>query len=144
MSIIICAIDALPILGAGTILIPWAVISFALGDIKLGIALIMIYLIVLSVRQMLEPKLVSQNLGVHPLITLISMYSGFKIFGVIGFLIGPIVMIILKNVFSKELEVGFFRDIFGNTTDEHISNVPKDSKRKLNNSENSETKKDKK
>ena len=144
MSIIICAIDALPILGAGTILIPWAVISFALGDIKLGIALIMIYLIVLSVRQMLEPKLVSQNLGVHPLITLISMYSGFKIFGVIGFLIGPIVMIILKNVFSKELEVGFFRDIFGNTTDEHISNVPKDSKRKLDNSENSETKKDKK
>ena len=93
---------------------------------------------------MLEPKLVSQNLGVHPLITLISMYSGFKIFGVIGFLIGPIVMIILKNVFSKELEVGFFRDIFGNTTDEHISNVPKDSKRKLNNPGNNETKKDKK
>ena len=65
---------------------------------------------------MLEPKLVSQNLGVHPLITLISMYSGFKIFGVIGFLIGPIVMIILKNVFSKELEVGFFRDIFSSDT----------------------------
>lgn len=117
MSIIICIIDALPILGAGTILIPWAVISFALSDIKLGIALIIIYLFVLSVRQMLEPKLVSQNLGVHPLITLISMYSGFKIFGVIGFLIGPIVMIILKNVFSKELEVGFFRDIFGDTSD---------------------------
>ncbi|WP_304180896.1 sporulation integral membrane protein YtvI [Leptotrichia trevisanii] len=122
MSIIICAIDALPILGAGTILIPWAVISFALADIKLGIALIIIYLFVLSVRQMLEPKLVSQNLGVHPLITLISMYSGFKIFGVIGFLIGPVVMIILKNVFSKELEAGFFRDIFGEPSDTVKSN----------------------
>ena len=119
MSIIICIIDALPILGAGTILIPWAVISFALSDIKLGIALIIIYLFVLSVRQMLEPKLVSQTLGVHPLITLISMYSGFKIFGVIGFLIGPVVMIILKNVFSRELEVGFFRDIFGDVPDNH-------------------------
>lgn len=119
MSIIICIIDALPILGAGTILIPWAVISFALSDIKLGIALIIIYLFVLSVRQMLEPKLVSQNLGVHPLITLISMYSGFKIFGVMGFLIGPVVMIILKNVFSRELEVGFFRDIFGDVPDNH-------------------------
>ena len=117
MSILICIIDALPILGAGTILIPWAIISFALGDIKLGIMLIIIYLFVLSVRQMLEPKLVSQNLGVHPLITLISMYSGFKIFGVIGFLIGPVVMIILKNVFSRELEVGFFRDIFGDSSD---------------------------
>lgn len=119
MSIIICIIDALPILGAGTILIPWAVISFALSDIKLGIALIIIYLFVLSVRQMLEPKLVSQNLGVHPLITLISMYSGFKIFGVMGFLIGPVVMIILKNVFSRELEVGFFRDIFGDVPDNY-------------------------
>ena len=128
MSIIICLIDALPILGAGTILIPWAVISFALSDIKLGIALIIIYLFVLSVRQMLEPKLVSQNLGVHPLITLISMYSGFKIFGVIGFLIGPIVMIILKNVFSKELEVGFFRDIFG---DGDTSNNKKSNNKKL-------------
>ena len=47
------------------------------------------------------------------------MYSGFKIFGVMGFLIGPVVMIILKNVFSRELEVGFFRDIFGDVPDNH-------------------------
>lgn len=57
-------------------------------------------------------KAYKQNLGVHPLVTLISMYSGFKFFGVIGFLIGPVVMIILKNVFSRELEVGFFRGNF--------------------------------
>ena len=120
MSIIICIADILPILGAGTILIPWSILSFATRNIKLGIALLICYLIIMSVRQMLEPKLISQNLGVHPLITLISMYSGFKVFGVSGFLIGPVVMIILKNVFSKELEVGFFRDIFGDAGD--ISN----------------------
>ena len=111
-SIVICIIDALPILGAGAVLLPWSLISFATGDIKLGLALLGIYFLVLSVRQMLEPKLISQNLGVHPLVTLISMYSGFKFFGVIGFLIGPVVMIILKNVFSRELEIGFFREIF--------------------------------
>ena len=111
-SIIICIIDALPILGAGAVLLPWSLISFATGDIRLGLALLGIYFLVLSVRQMLEPKLISQNLGVHPLVTLISMYSGFKFFGVIGFLIGPVVMIILKNVFSRELEIGFFREIF--------------------------------
>ncbi len=111
-SIIICIIDALPILGAGAVLLPWSLISFVTGDIKLGLALLGIYFLVLSVRQMLEPKLISQNLGVHPLVTLISMYSGFKFFGVIGFLIGPVVMIILKNVFSRELEIGFFREIF--------------------------------
>ena len=111
-SIIICIIDALPILGAGAVLLPWSLMSFVTGDIKLGLALLGIYFLVLSVRQMLEPKLISQNLGVHPLVTLISMYSGFKFFGVIGFLIGPVVMIILKNVFSRELEIGFFREIF--------------------------------
>ena len=121
-SIVICIIDALPILGAGAVLLPWSLISFVTGDINLGLALLVIYFLVLSVRQMLEPTLISQNLGVHPLVTLISMYSGFKFFGVIGFLIGPVVMIILKNVFSRELEIGFFREIF--------TEVPEDDDKK--------------
>ena len=121
-SIVICIIDALPILGAGAVLLPWSLISFVTGDINLGLALLVIYFLVLSVRQMLEPKLISQNLGVHPLVTLISMYSGFKFFGVIGFLIGPVVMIILKNVFSRELEIGFFREIFSETPEDDEKN----------------------
>lgn len=127
-SIVICIIDALPILGAGAILLPWSLISFVTGDINLGLALLVIYFLVLSVRQMLEPKLISQNLGVHPLVTLISMYSGFKFFGVIGFLIGPVVMIILKNVFSRELEIGFFREIFSETPEDDEKNKSDTSK----------------
>ena len=119
MSLFICIVDALPVLGAGAILLPWAVISLFLGDFPLALALLCIYLLVLSVRQMLEPKLISQNIGVHPLITLISMYSGFKILGIIGFLVGPVVMIILKNVFSRELEIGFFKEIFGDGIIQH-------------------------
>ena len=132
-SIIICIIDALPILGAGAVPLPWSLISFATGDIKLGLALLGIYFLVLSVRQMLEPKLISQNLGVHPLVTLISMYSGFKFFGVIGFLIGPVVMIILKNVFSRELEIGFFREIF---TEIHEDDEKKSDSNKSHHTEN--------
>ena len=132
-SIIICIIDALPILGAGAVLLPWSLISFATGDIKLGLALLGIYFLVLSVRQMLEPKLISQNLGVHPLVTLISMYSGFKFFGVIGFLIGPVVMIILKNVFSRVLEIGFFREIF---TEIHEDDEKKSDSNKSHHTEN--------
>ena len=82
---------------------------------------------------MLEPKLISQNLGVHPLVTLISMYSGFKFFGVIGFLIGPVVMIILKNVFSRELEIGFFREIF---TEIHEDDEKKSDSNKSHHTEN--------
>ena len=127
-SIVICIIDALPILGAGAVLLPWSLISFVTGDINLGLALLVIYFLVLSVRQMLEPKLISQNLGVHPLVTLISMYSGFKFFGVIGFLIGPVVMIILKNVFSRELEIGFFREIFTEVPEDDEKNKSDTSK----------------
>ncbi|MBP7026849.1 MAG: sporulation integral membrane protein YtvI [Leptotrichiaceae bacterium] len=128
-SIVISLIDALPILGAGAILIPWSIFSFITGDIKLGFALLILYVIVLAVRQLLEPKLISQKIGVHPLVTLVSMYSGFKLLGIIGFLIGPIVMIILKNVFSKELENGFFREIFEDTTQiKPSANEPDDTK----------------
>jgi sporulation integral membrane protein YtvI len=128
-SIVISLIDALPILGAGAILIPWSIFSFITGDIKLGFAIFILYVIVLAVRQLLEPKLISQKIGVHPLVTLVSMYSGFKLLGIIGFLIGPIVMIILKNVFSKELENGFFREIFEDTTQiKPSTNEPDDTK----------------
>ena len=84
----------------------------------------------MAVRQLLEPKLISQKIGVHPLVTLVSMYSGFKLLGIIGFLIGPIVMIILKNVFSKELENGFFREIFEDTTKIKNSNKESDDIKK--------------
>ena len=120
-SIVICIIDALPILGAGAVLLPWSLISFVTGEINLGLALLVIYFLV-------EPKLISQNLGVHPLVTLISMYSGFKFFGVIGFLIGPVVMIILKNVFSRELEIGFFREIFTEVPEDDEKNKSDTSK----------------
>ena len=129
-SIVISLIDALPILGAGAILIPWSIFSFITGDIKLGFALLILYVIVLAVRQLLEPKLISQKIGVHPLVTLVSMYSGFKLLGIIGFLIGPIVMIILKNVFSKELDNGFFREIFEDTTKIKNSNKEPDDIKK--------------
>ena len=129
-SIVISLIDALPILGAGAILIPWSIFSFITGDIKLGFAIFILYVIVLAVRQLLEPKLISQKIGVHPLVTLVSMYSGFKLLGIVGFLIGPIVMIILKNVFSKELDNGFFREMFEDTTQiKPSANEPDDIKK---------------
>ena len=129
-SIVISLIDALPILGAGAILIPWSIFSFITGDIKLGFAIFILYVIVLAVRQLLEPKLISQKIGVHPLVTLVSMYSGFKLLGIVGFLIGPIVMIILKNVFSKELDNGFFREMFEDTTKIKNSNKEPDDIKK--------------
>lgn len=64
------------------------------------------------IRQLLEPKLVSKNIGIHPIFTLIAMYTGFKVIGVMGLLIGPIVLIIFKNIFANLIDKGVFKTIF--------------------------------
>ena len=106
-------VDALPILGSGTVMIPWAIISALNGDLKLGIAVIVLWIIMSIVRQILEPKIVSGKIGIHPIFTLIAMYTGFKIIGVMGMLVGPIVLIILKNIFATVLEQGVTNTLKG-------------------------------
>ena len=93
-------------------MIPWAILSGINGDINLGIAIIFLLIIMSIARQVLEPKLVSKNIGIHPIFTLIAMYTGFKVIGVIGLLIGPIVLIIFKNIFANLIDQGVFKTIF--------------------------------
>ena len=112
MALFIGFVDALPILGSGTVMIPWAIICGLNGDINLGIAIIVLLIVMSIARQFLEPKLVSKNIGVHPIFTLIAMYTGFKVIGIIGLLIGPIVLIIIKNIFANLIDQGVFKTIF--------------------------------
>ena len=93
-------------------MIPWAIISAANGNISLGIAVIILYIIILVTRQLTEPKVVSNKIGIHPIFTLIAMYTGFKIIGILGLFVGPIVLIILKNIFSVSIENGIIKSIF--------------------------------
>ena len=111
LAIVIAIIDALPILGTGTIMIPWVIISVLNNDVKLAVALGCLYLIVMISRQLLEPKIVGKNIGIHPIFTLIAMYTGFKIIGVIGMFIGPIILIILKNIFETMIDNGVVKTI---------------------------------
>ena len=111
-AILIGFVDALPILGSGTVLIPWAIVSALSGDITLAIALVILYVTVIVIRQLIEPKIVSKEIGIHPIFTLIAMYTGFKFIGLMGLLAGPIVLIILKNIFSTMLEKGVFKVMF--------------------------------
>ena len=74
-------VDALPILGSGTVIIPWAIISAVNGDIKLAVGLLIVYAIIIITRQLLEPRIVSKHIGIHPIFTLIAMYTGFKLYG---------------------------------------------------------------
>ena len=107
----IAFVDALPILGSGTIMIPWAVICAIDGNIGLAIGILVLWGIMSIVRQFLEPKLVSNKIGIHPIFTLIAMYTGFKFIGIWGMVLGPIILIILKNIFSALIDKGVVKAI---------------------------------
>lgn len=111
IAILIAFVDALPILGAGTIIIPWAIISAFNGDITLSISLISLYVVIIVTRQLVEPKIISSHIGIHPIFTLISMYTGFKIIGIIGMFLGPIILIILKNIFETMIDNGVVKTL---------------------------------
>jgi predicted PurR-regulated permease PerM len=81
---VIAIFDIMPILGTGGIMIPWAVTSLVLGYTKLGLELFLIYGIVTVVRNYVEPKIVGAQLGLHPIITLVTMFIGLRLFGILG------------------------------------------------------------
>ena len=98
MALLISFVDALPLVGSGIILLPWSLASLILGDYTLSLYLLILYGIILLVRQVLEPKIIGSQIGLYPLITLMSMYVGLKIFGFIGMIFGPIIFLIFKSI----------------------------------------------
>ncbi len=95
ISFFISIIDAFPILGTGGIVIPWAIYEFITKNYRMGVSLLIIYVIVLIVRQLTEPKILGQQIGVHPLLTLFAMYTGLQFLGVKGLILGPIIVLIV-------------------------------------------------
>ena len=111
MAIFISFVDALPILGAGTIMIPWSIFLFINKEYSVASSILGLYIFMIAVRQFVGPKIVSNKIGVHPIFTLIAMYTGFKIFGIIGLLVGPIVLIIFKKIFENSIDKGIVKSI---------------------------------
>ena len=94
-------LDILPVLGTGTILIPWALISILLGEIPKGIGLLVLYAIITVVRNIIEPRIIGARIGLHPLVTLVAMYLGLHLFGVVGMLLLPLIVILMKGIRSS-------------------------------------------
>jgi len=98
LGLLFAVLDFLPILGTGTVLIPWAVISAIMGNINQAIALAIIYIIITITRQVLQPKILGAQMGAHPLASLMSIFIGFRIFGLLGLIIGPSLLMIITAV----------------------------------------------
>lgn len=103
VSIITAFVDIFPVLGTGTIVVPWALYCLITGDYAMTIGLVIIYVIILVLRQILEPKLVANQLGLPPVVTIAAMYIGTQLFGVLGIFLMPIICIMIKRLNDEEI-----------------------------------------
>lgn len=113
LAFLIAIIDALPVLGAGGVLIPWSLYSFITGDIRMGVSIIVLYIVVLVIRQIVEPKVVGEQIGVYPLITLFAMYTGLKLIGFAGLILGPITFLLIRNILVTIYKDKSIKEIIG-------------------------------
>jgi sporulation integral membrane protein YtvI len=98
---VICLVDALPVLGTGTVLLPWSLICFLQGDSPRAIGLASTYVVVTLTRSLLEPKFLGRHLGLDPLVTLIALYAGFRLWGIGGMILAPILTVITIQITSE-------------------------------------------
>jgi sporulation integral membrane protein YtvI len=102
LAIVIAVIDMLPVLGTGTVLIPWAVLMLLAGRFGLATQLAITYGVVSIVRSCLEPKIIGSGMGLHPAATLLAMYMGYCLMGVAGIILFPFLLLFLKQLNDSE------------------------------------------
>ena len=101
---LISLVDALPVLGTGTVLVPWSAVCFIQGDTVRGIGLLGVYAVAVLLRSVLEPKLVGRQLGLDPLVTLLAMYTGYRLWGILGMILSPLIAVTAVQLFSPQPE----------------------------------------
>ena len=100
LSALIALVDALPVLGTGTVLVPWALVSLLGGNWKLALGLAVLYGVIWLVRSLLEPRLIGSRVGLPPLAALLSLYVGFQAFGVAGMILAPLLAVLVRQLWS--------------------------------------------
>lgn len=106
---LICGlVDIVPYLGTGTIFIPWIIYEFISGNTSLGIGLSVLYAIVIVQRQLIEPKVLSSSIGLDPLATLVALFVGYKMIGILGLIAGPVTLVIINTLQRANI----FKDIW--------------------------------
>lgn len=98
LAALIAFVDLLPVLGTGTVLIPWAIIALILGNWQMALGVALLFAVITFVRNIAEPRIVGGSIGLHPLITLLCMYFGLQTLGLVGMFILPVGIIVIKRL----------------------------------------------
>lgn len=102
LGMVIGLLDALPFIGTGLVLVPWSIAYFLMGNVRKGVVILVVYVICYLSREILEPKIMGGNMGMNPLISLISIYVGYKVFGLLGVILGPIAFVMISELSKME------------------------------------------
>ena len=97
LALVITVIEILPVLGVGTALVPWSIVELLGRDFRMGFGLLILWAVITVVRQIAEPHIVGETIGLHPLLTLVGMYIGFRVFGIVGMLLAPALIIAVRT-----------------------------------------------
>ena len=96
LALLVALLDALPVIGVGTVLVPWGVVRLCVGDTRLGISLLVLFVLHAVLRQFIEPKIIGDSLGISPILSLILLYVSYRIFGLFGVVLIPLFTVILR------------------------------------------------
>lgn len=111
LAFIFAVMDFIPIIGSGTVIVPWTVVDVVLGNYRQAIALIVIWGLICVFRRVAEPKVVGDQTGLSPILALISIYVGMRLAGVLGMIFGPVLVLIIINIYKMDVLIGARRDI---------------------------------
>lgn len=100
-ALVTAVVDAVPMLGTGLVLIPWTLVSLVLGKRVLALGLLGTYITALITRSTLEPKLLGRQLGMNPLLTLMALYAGYRLWGIAGMIVAPILTVTARQIVSQ-------------------------------------------
>ena len=96
-------LDFLPVLGVGLFLVPWGVLSLLAGNRILGIGLLILFFLIAVFRQFLEPRVLGRGYGLHPLVTLLSLYAGGRLFGFFGLIVFPMITLLCSEILFSDV-----------------------------------------
>ncbi len=100
IGIVIGLSDALPLIGVGTILVPWSLVCIFTGNYLHGAVLFVVFIVCYFIREFLEPRLMGQEIGLSPISTLVSIFVGYRLFGFLGMIVGPFVAVMLREILA--------------------------------------------
>lgn len=101
LALVLSLLDILPLIGIGTFIVPWSIVEIAMGSVARGVGLIVLLVVTEIVRNLIEPRIVGKNLGIHPIVSLALLYASFSFFGVIGLFLVPLLTVIFNIAVNK-------------------------------------------